>query len=105
MESHNGCFRIQGQTLSWPSDFAVSGIEGSIHIIDASGSVVAVQGEVVELSGRALGIDDDASKSIRRSMPVDCHTRKLLDGGGLSTHGSTSLPDLILSDSRLHSGI
>ena len=75
MKPHNGCFRIQGQTLSWPSDFAVSGIEGSIHIIYASGSVVAVQGEVVELSGRAVGIDDDASKSIRRSMPVDCHTR------------------------------
>ena len=50
-------------------------IAGSLQVIDGGMSVVAMQGEVVELSGQAVGIADDASESSQQSVPVDCHTQ------------------------------
>ena len=77
LESRNGCFIIDGQTLIWPTAWALTGEEGSHRIIDGDGNVVAMQGEEVELAGRPVGLDDDLSWSARRVVPVDCHTRTL----------------------------
>ena len=74
MESRNGCFQVQGQTLIWASDFAVRGIAGSSQVIDGTGNLVALQGEVVELAGRAVAAGDDVGWYIRQSVPVDCHS-------------------------------
>ena len=77
LESRNGCFIIQEQTLIWPTDWAVTGVEGSLRVIDGNGNIVAMQGEEVELAGRPVGLEDDLSWSARRVVPVDCHTRNL----------------------------